>query len=225
MAARTIDCVQGSPEWVQARLGIVTSSEFATVLAKGRDGGASKTRATYLAKLVSERWTGEAAENYTNPYFDRGKAMEPTAREEYAIIHDVEPELVGFVVDDDLRAGCSPDSLIGADGALEIKTAAGHLMVGYLTGRGGFPAEHIAQCQGVLWLTGRDWIDIAIYWPNYPLFTKRAGRDEAYIRSLASAVAQFNEEADALVERIRSYGEMPTNVVRRAFSDSLAVSA
>jgi hypothetical protein len=42
------DLEQGSPEWFAARAGLPTASDFATVLAKGKDGGASKRRQTYL---------------------------------------------------------------------------------------------------------------------------------------------------------------------------------
>ena len=51
---RIIDCEQGSPEWFKARAGIPTASEFHTVLAKGKGGGESLTRKTYLLKLAGE---------------------------------------------------------------------------------------------------------------------------------------------------------------------------
>ena len=70
-----------------------------------------------------------------------------------------------------------------------------------------FPAEHVAQTQGQLWVTGRAWVDLIVYWPGMPRFIKRAGRDEAYIANLATAVDQFNFELDAMVQKILAYGE------------------
>ncbi len=95
--------------------------------------------------------------------------------------------------------------MIGNDGLLEIKTKLPHLMIETIL-RGEFPAEHKAQCQGQLWIAGREWIDIAVYWPGMPIFITRAHRDDAYIRELSDAVAVFNAELDLTVERIRSYG-------------------
>jgi hypothetical protein len=89
---------------------------------------------------------------------------------------------------------------------LEIKTKLPHLMIECIL-KDEFPAEHKAQCQGALWVAEREWIDIAVYWPKMPLFVKRATRDEDYIKKLSDAVDAFNDELDAVVERIRLYGE------------------
>lgn len=204
---KIIDCQQGTPEWNAARAGIPTASEFSTVLAskgRGKDGE-SVTRRRYIHKLAGERITGEPAESYTNKFMDRGHVMEPLAREDYAFIKDVEPLLVGFVTTDDGMAGCSPDSLIGDAGALEIKTAAPHILLEHMF-KGEFPAEHKAQTQGVLWVAERDWIDLLIYWPKMKPFIVRAQRDEAYIADLAKAVAAFNEEVAAVVDQYQRYG-------------------
>jgi hypothetical protein len=198
-----LDCEQGSAEWFAARLGIPTASEFATVLASGRNGGESKMRATYMRKLAGEIMTGEPMDNYSNAHMERGKAMEAEARDVYAFMTNADPSRVGFIRNG--NTGCSPDSLIGADGILEIKTCLPHILIDLLL-RDEFPPEHKAQCQGQLWIAERDWIDIAIYWPGLPLFVKRAGRDEGYIANLAGAVNAFNDELQAMVEKLRRYG-------------------
>lgn len=204
---RLIDCQQGTPEWHAARAGIPTASEFSTVLvSKGRGkDGESVTRRRYIHKLAGERITGEPADSYTNQFMDRGHVMEPQAREDYAFIKDVDPQLVGFVTTDDGMAGCSPDSLIGEDGALEIKTAAPHILLDHMF-KGEFPPEHKAQTQGVLWVCEREWIDLLIYWPKMKPFIVRSRRDEAYIADLAKAVAAFNDEVAAVVDRYQRYG-------------------
>lgn len=194
---------QGTAEWRAARCGLPTASVFATVMAQGKSGGESVTRRKLLYTLAGERLTGEPAENYSNGYMERGHALEPEARKLYEFTHDVKTQQVGFIRNG--RKGCSPDSLVGADGMLEIKTKKPDLLIEVLL-RDQFPAEHVAQCQGALWIAEREWIDIVCYFPRMPIFVKRAQRDEVYIARLAKAIDTFNAELDELVETIQRYG-------------------
>lgn len=195
MTLQVFHCEQNSEEWVRARLGIPTASEFKSILAKGE----GKMRRTYLHKLAGERLTGEPADSYSNAHMERGHAMEDEARRLYAFMADVEPQRVGFVRNGNV--GCSPDSLIGDDGVLEIKTRLPHLQIELLVADR-VPPEHRAQIQGQLWVTGRAWCDFVSHWPKLPLFSKRVERDEAYIATLADEVGQFCQELDALTERM-----------------------
>jgi hypothetical protein len=188
------DCEQGSPEWFECRRGIPTASEFATVMAKGE----GKTRRTYLLKLLGERLTGEPTESYSNVHMERGKEMEAEARAMYEFMKDVETRQVGFIRNGD--RGASPDSLIENNGGCEIKTKLPHLQLDVLL-RDRLPPEHVAQCQGFLWVAEREWVDFVSYWPKLPLFVKRVYRDEEYIKNLASEVALFNAELAQLVDR------------------------
>lgn len=204
MTIEILDMPQGSPEWFAARCGIVTASEFQTLLMKGKGGGDSATRRTYMRKLAGEIITGEPMEAFTNAHMERGKLMEQEARDLYAFMTDTEPQQVGFIKSG--RKGASPDSLIESDGGLEIKTKLPHLLIELLES-GEVPSEHVAQVQGGMWVAEREWWDFVAYWPKLPLFVKRIYRDEAYIKKLSEAVDQFNGELDALVSRIKSYDE------------------
>lgn len=192
------DCPQCSDEWYSARLGIPTASEFHTVLAKGQ----GITRKSYMLKLAGEVLTGEPAQSYNNDHMDRGKAMEDEARTLYAFMYDADTESVGFLRNG--RKGWSPDSLIGTNGGLEIKTAFPHILIDKLL-KDDFPPEHKAQVQGGIWVGEREWIDLVIYWPKLPLFVKRAYRDDVYIKALSDEVDRFNEELSATVEKISNY--------------------
>lgn len=185
---------QGSDAWLRARMGIPTASEFGTVMAKGE----GKTRRTYMLKLLGERLTGEPSESYSNGHMERGKEMEAEARDMYVFMQDVECKQVGFIRNGD--CGASPDSLVGTDGGCEIKTKLPHLQLDVLL-RDRLPPEHVAQCQGFLWVAEREWVDFVSYWPKLPLFVKRVHRDEDYIKNLADEVAHFNSELANLVER------------------------
>ena len=201
MAFEIIDVSQNSPEWFEARRGIPTASEFSCIIAKGEQKG----RATYLRRLAAELITGETGESYQSFQMQRGHEMEQLARDNYAFMHDAEPQLVGFIKNG--RKGGSPDSLLGSSGLLEIKTQRADLLIGTLL-KGEFPSEHKAQCQGNLLVSEREWIDICVFWPKMPLFVKRAYRDENFIRRLSEEIDLFNEELDELVAKIRAYGKI-----------------
>jgi hypothetical protein len=193
---------QGSPEWFQCRMGIPTASEFDTVLAKGRSGGESKTRRTYMLKLAGEILTGQPMYSYQNDHMERGKEMEAEARDLYAMVTETEPARVGFMRRGD--AGASPDSLVGDDGLLEIKTKLAHLQLDCILSDD-LPSEHKAQCQGQLWISGRQWVDFVSYWPGLPLFVNRVYRDELYIAKLREAVDLFNNELADIVANVKQY--------------------
>lgn len=200
-ALQVIECEQGTDEWFAARSGVVTASEFATVLAKGRGGGESVTRRKYMLTLAGEIITGQVADKWEgNRHTERGKAMEGEARDAYALIADVEPAQVGFLRRG--RIGCSPDSLVGASGLLEIKTKLPHLQIEVLE-YGEVPTEHMAQIQGQLWVSGRDWCDFVSYWPGLPIFIKRVWSDNDYIARLSVAVSEFVADVDSIVSKYK----------------------
>lgn len=205
MTVEVITCEQGSAEWHLARLGIPTASRFADLLAKGE----GKMRARYLHELAAETIRGTVEpDSYSNAHMERGKAQEDEARQLYAFMSDNEPVQVGFLRNG--RAGASPDSLIGDDGGLEIKTALGHIQVERLKA-GKLPPEHRAQVQGNLWVSERQWWHFMSYSPGLPPLIIRVERDEAYIATLAAGVAAFNDELDALVASLN-----PRDAFRKA---------
>jgi hypothetical protein len=198
MTLHIIDCEQGSDEWRSARCGIPTASRFSEILAKGE----GRTRAKYLRELAAERMRGyPEPDSYSNSHMDRGHELETEARALYSMTFANSPvRRVGFIHNG--RAGCSPDSLVGDDGGLEIKSALGHIQVERIA-RGTVPPEHVAQVQGNIWLAEREWWDFMSYCPDMQPFVIRAVRDDAYIAKLSEAVDAFNDELDALVSSIR----------------------
>lgn len=189
---------QGTPEWFETRRGIPTASTFATVMAKGE----GKTRLKLMRTLAAEIITGESVESFSNAHTERGKVMEAEAREAYAFIRDVEPVQVGFIRNG--NKGASPDSLIGANGGLEIKTALPDIQIDRLE-RNRLPPEYRGQVQGSLWVSEREWWDFVSYWPKLPPLIVRVHRDEEFIKQMAAEVDRFNDELAGLVARLRSY--------------------
>lgn len=190
------DIQQNTPEWKQLRCGLLTATDAAPLLANGE----GRRKAIY--RVATEIVTETPAESYQNDYMRRGSAQEAEARAKFALIHSCDPQPIGFIRRG--RIGCSPDSLIGKDRILEIKTQKAELLADTLF-RGTFPTEHFAQTQFQLWVAERDKTDLAIYCPRMPLFHAERGRDESYIRKLSDSVDRAIEEIDLLVRRIRGY--------------------
>lgn len=203
------DVEQGSDEWFACRLGIPTASNFATVMAQGKDGGESVTRTKLLYKLAAERITGELSDDdYRNAAMDRGNRVEPIALESYARRKGAEIRRVGFVRNfSGLKlCGASPDGLIGFDGGVEAKSAAPHVLIPMLS-KPALPAEHRAQVQGNIWVCERDWWDVTIYaHAKLPAVDVRVHRDDTYIKMLSDQVERFNWELEKLVERLGKMG-------------------
>ena len=199
MKLEIFDMDQSSPDWFKVRCGIVTASCFSDVLSKGQ----GKTRKTYMLKLLGERITGQPTESFSNRHTERGIEMEPEARHLYEFMTDNQCARVGFMRRGNV--GCSPDSLIGNDGLLEIKTKLPHLQCEVIL-NDEVPAEHKAQVQGQLWVSGREWVDFVSYWPNMPLFVKRVYRDEKYIETLQKEIERFLDELNELETLLKQKG-------------------
>jgi len=194
MQILTLD--QGTPEWHTARLGIVTMSELKTLLVKGKGPRGFGTGAlSYMHQLIGERITGEPSDAFQgNAHTQRGHALEPVARELYSeATGHTQLEQVGIILNHGV--GYSPDCLVNGNGLAEIKTKLPKHQIEVLL-NDEIPQEHIAQCQGGLWVSEREWIDFVSYWPGMPLFVKRIYRDDAMIRTIAERVEAFHEELE-----------------------------
>lgn len=205
------EIVQGSAEWLAIRLGKVTASRVADVVAKTKTGwGAS--RANYMAELIAERLTGTPAEKFQNAAMQWGTEKEPEAKAAYEFHTDATIDPIGFVHHPKIEmSGASPDGLIGTDGLIELKcpNTATHIE----TLRGGVvPAKYITQMQWQMACTERAWCDFASYDPRMPenmrLFVQRVNRDDKAIAELEKHVCDFLAEIDKTVaELTAAYGQ------------------
>lgn len=195
---------QRSEEWFQARLGKVTASRVADVLAKIKSGE-SASRRNYKIQLVSERLTGERQETYINQAMQDGIDREVFARDRY-IQQFGEVEEVGFVKHPILEAGASPDGMVGEDGILEIKCPMGSTHTETLMTQD-IPSRYIPQIQFQLLVTGRKWCDFVSYNPMFPehpqIFVKRVEADPVYQKELESEVKQFLSEVDNVINKLK----------------------
>lgn len=201
---------QQSAEWFAARIGKVTASRVADVVAKTKTGyGAS--RANYLAELVAERLSGARVEGFTNAAMQWGNDQEPEARLAYEFRTDATVDQVGLIDHPSIAmSGASPDGLVGADGLVEIKcpNTATHIET-LLTGA--IPAKYETQMLWQMACTGRAWCDFASFDPRMPeamrLFVKRLDRNDTRIAELEEEVRTFLFELDTTVARLlKAYG-------------------
>lgn len=202
--------VQGSDEWKRQRLGKVTASRLADVIAKTKSGwGAS--RANYMAELIAERLTGVPAERYTNSAMAWGTETEPQARAAYEFYCDVEVTETGFVDHFGIAmTGASPDGLIGDDGMIEIKCPNTATHIDTLL-NGTIPDKYIVQMQWQLACCQRDYCDFVSFDPRMPedlaLWIKRVRRDSERILSLEHDISEFLSELNWKVAQLRGCGD------------------
>jgi putative phage-type endonuclease len=193
---------QGTDSWKAIRLGRVTASRVADVIAKTKSGY-SASRANYQAELICERLTGASADGFTNAAMQWGTANEPNARALYEFLRDTEVQQVGFVHHPKIdMAGASPDGIVGDNGLIEIKApnTATHLET--LLSEA-VPGKYITQMQWQMATCERLWCDFVSFDPRLPaemqLFVKRVERDDALIAELEKEVRAFLADLDAKI--------------------------
>jgi putative phage-type endonuclease len=199
---------QRSEEWFKERLGCVSSSCIADVLAMPKKGsGEATTRRNLKARLVCEILTGKREDEFMSWDMQRGIKLEPIAVTEYELRQNVDTDSVGFVPHPTIaRAGASPDRLIGKDGILEVKCPKTANHIEYLE-NGIVPVEYRKQMYWEMACTGRKWVDFLSFNPSLPddlqLFIVKLERDDVYIAEIEAEVRKFNDEVEEIVQRLR----------------------
>jgi len=196
---------QGSDQWFAIRVGKVTASRVADVIAKTKSGY-SATRDNYMAQLVCERLTGQKGESFTNAAMHYGTETEPLARAAYEALKDVLVDEVGFVPHPSIiMAGASPDGLVGDNGLLEIKCPNTATHIETLLSES-VPTKYYTQMQFQLACTGREWCDFVSFDNRLPqelqLFVKRVPRDSMYIRLMEDEIVKFLNELDIKIAQL-----------------------
>jgi len=189
---------QRTDEWFATRIGKVTASRVADVIAKTKSGyGAG--RANYLADLVVERLTGQKAQGISNAAMEWGTEQEPNAKAAYSAKTGILVEEVGFIDHPTVAmSGASPDGF-AEEGLIEVKCPNTSTMLEWILD-GEVPSKHIPQLQWQMACTGRPWCDFVSFDPRLPerlqLLVVRVPRDDAYIAMLETEVKKFLAELD-----------------------------
>lgn len=197
---------QGTEEWLKVRLGKVTASGVADVLAKTKTG-VSASRGNYLIKLAIQRVTGEIEEGFTNDAMQWGKDHETQARVAYEVASGNFVDQIGFVEHPSIKwFGCSPDGLVNDNGLVEIKCPNSATHWSYIKADGP-PTKYYIQMQAQMACTDRQWCDFVSYDPRMPersqLFIKRVMREPDYIAQMEADIKQFLDEVEVEVNLMK----------------------
>lgn len=197
----TLDCEQGSEEWLSARLGIPTATGIKNIVTQS--GQKSSGWVSYLAELIAESIEG-GSDGFKSNDMQRGNELEPRARMAYEFETGNDVVQVGGVylnADKDLMV--SPDGLIPSlKKGLEIKCPKMKTHIKYLL-EGGVPVEYVIQVQAALWVTGYETWDFISYCPEYqkqPLYVYTAERDQVLMQA-------FDEHIPNFIRTLKAYKE------------------
>lgn len=198
----TLDCEQGSEEWLAARLGIPTATGFENIVTA--TGKKSASYIKYMAELIEESILG-GGDTFKSDFMERGNKLEPQARAAYEFLTGNDVIQVGGVyLNEDREVMVSPDGLIPElKKGLEIKCPKMSTHIRYLL-EGGVPAEYVIQVQANLWVTGYKTWDFISYCPEYqkqPFYLFTVERDE-------KLMAAFDKEIPAFIKTLKAYKSM-----------------
>lgn len=202
--------IQGSPEWFAARLGKVTASRVADIIAKTKTGY-STSRENYMVELALERITGVRDNSFTNAAMQWGTEQEPFARAAYEARTGELVEEVGLMLHPRISdAGASPDGLVGKEGLIEIKCPNSTTHIRTLQNKK--PQGHyVTQMMWQMACTGRVWCDFVSFDPRMPeglqLFVTRIQRDDKVVETLEQEVLSFLADVDAMVNELNTLKE------------------
>lgn len=188
---------QGSEKWFELRCGMPSASRFKDCVTP--TGKPSASAEKYMHELLAERLAKKHFESFDTFHMKRGRELEPVAAEVFSFQTDLQCREVGFVTNDDMTIGCSPDRLVNGSG-LEIKCPMHTTHVKYLIdyhNKGEMPSEYYAQVQGTMWL-----MDLQEYWfmsfhPDLPNLIMKVDRDEKYIAGLRAAIEKLLEDLES----------------------------
>jgi hypothetical protein len=207
------DLIQGTSEWLDARLGLLTASEMAKVLTptlKIADNAASKT---HLFEMMAQRLNCYAAPSYISNDMLRGEAEEIQARDIYRKTWGDVQEC-GFVTNNrhGLTIGCSPDGLVGDDGMIEIKSRAQKYQMQTLVEFASaetpdIPTEFKLQVQTALFVTERQWCDFISICGGMPMCRIRVYPDPDYQDAICKAAKGFEDKMAELFAIYRRFAE------------------
>lgn len=192
---------QGTVEWLTARSGIPSSSQFHRIVTP--TGKPSAQADGYLAELVAERILGMPVSEIETPWMARGSVLEHEAVMWLELQLDTRAKPIGFCLSDDGRYGCSPDRVLDNAELAEIKAPSVKVHVEYLL-EDHSPTKHHVQIQGQLLVTGAPRCHFVSYCPGLPNKHVIVERDGDFIGLLHAALIPFCDRLDAAEARVRA---------------------
>lgn len=156
------DIEQQSQEWFDLRKGKMTASNAQAIWNNW------KGLETYIIEMMAESFSSAPKEIYSNEHTARGNELEPLARWIYELENMVTVDQVSFIEYNEF-IGCSPDGLVWEEWGLEIKCQndVKHFKMIIDGIEKNLDSGYVWQVQMNLWVTKRQWWDLAFYNPNF----------------------------------------------------------
>lgn len=185
---KIIECEQRSVDWMLARAGVITASEFNQILTPKLEPRKGQMPETYMHKKLAEWWLGGPLATFNTFDMDQGQILEDEAIPWYEMEYGP-VQRVGFITTDDGQVGCSPDGLLEV-GGIEIKCPAIQTHFGYLLD-GILPEDYAPQVHGSMYVTGApQWVFLSYHRRTPPLLLT-VKRDEAIQQRIAECLGKF----------------------------------
>lgn len=205
------DLIQGSDEWMQQRLGLLTASEMRLILTPTMKIASNDKERAHLYELLAQRISNYVEPRYVGDAQIRGHDDEIEARLQYEREHGP-VEIVGFITNDKwgFTLGYSPDGLVGSDGAIEAKSRCQKYQVQTFVENVGLdrgetiPPDFAFQVQTGLLVSERKWIDFISYSGGLPTAVIRVHPIEAVHNAIVEAAGDFERR---LAEKLKIYRE------------------
>lgn len=202
------DLAQGSDEWLATRCGLLTASEMKLIITPTLKIANNDKERAHLYELLAQRITRHVEPHYVSDDMLRGHEDEVEARilydRNYGRVSDM-----GFVTNDrwGFTLGCSPDGLVGDDGALECKSRRQKYQIQTIVEavpEDFAPDDYTIQIQTILLVTERQWVDFVSYSGGLPMATIRVFPDPKVQDAIVEAATQFEARLAIKLEQYRA---------------------
>ena len=198
------DLEQGTDDWLNARRGLMTSSELSLILTPTlRQANNEKTR-THAYELAAQRLSGYTEPSYVGDNMLRGWADEIKARDRYS--EEIAPvaEVGGMCRDfGSFKLWASPDGFIGDDEGLEVKSRIQKHHLATIASNE-VPQEHVLQVQANLLVSGRSVWNYVSYCGGWPMWIIRVEPDPVVQQAIKEACEAFEGKVQEVMQLYQS---------------------
>lgn len=210
-----IDIEQNTPDWLNCRLGLFTSSNIYNLFVKGKGGKVSKSAETYITQKAIEHIYPIQVESFGSKAMQWGNDNEDNARNVYEVITGNVVTNGGFYIFDE-NTGSSPDGLVGTDGMIEIKCP--YTRINHLnnvlnlkddTDLFKYSKQYYYQVHHQMFCSGRKWVDFCSFDPRLLdskgfLHTIRIERNEELMSKMAELIFFAGKERDRIIQEFKN---------------------
>lgn len=193
---------QYSEAWWILRRGRPTASGLNALVTPTYEVRTGAMPETYLYEKLSELILNAQDEESGGSFAqDQGSLLEHEAKKFLEFAYDWKIKPGGFITDDAMRTGASPDGILGDSAGIEIKCPQPKNALRYLL-EGVVPKEYRVQVQASLYISGfKEWWFVS-YQRKLPPLVVRVEPDPVAQKALGEALTAFLKKFDDAVAKI-----------------------